>query len=311
MLLNGMLAFPTMRSENRNRVIVRAFDLGAIACLLALSWITYGHFYRYDIEDQLRTWNDGVQTFTYKPHSSDSFDEKLYEEIRSVSDAADYIRSLRNYESEKDLLYATYDTIRARYLHFMYPHHTWVTNPLLRFLEFLAPAKQYNYMATADTKLRHAVAAPCGDVATVFVEVYRELGGQAQSVFFSGPPSHQLAEAIADGQKYLVDVDLEAIAPVSITEFAEDESLRSKYYSHRSEEELEFFATVFSQPLGFSGYSGLPSNSPRAYRLQATLERAKFIIPGGLILLCVAARTWFSRGEGIGILTGLFSSADK
>ena len=37
-----------------------------------------------------------------------------------------------------------------RFLHFLYPKHSWVTNPTLSFIELLFPEKNFDTMALAD-----------------------------------------------------------------------------------------------------------------------------------------------------------------
>ncbi len=281
--------------SNGERMAIRVLDLAATACLLVLGVTIYGHTYRYSIEEQLETWNDGTQTFIYDEHPSDTFDPNLYDRIRSVADATAYIRSRGDFSTEEELLQATYDLVRSRYIHYMYPHHTWLTNPALAFLEFVAPGKRYDTMIPADVVLRHAAAAPCGAVATTFVEVHRALGGKAQFVSFYGGSGHQVAEVIADGKKFFVDVDLEAIAPFGAIEFAANEDLISRHYSHRSPAEIEQYSAIFSQQIFLGGYEGIPSDSPLAYRGQVLLERGKLILPAAVAALCIVARARIAR----------------
>ena len=251
--------------------------------LLILAFV--GHSYRYHIDIQTQTWNDGVNTYTFYRAPSDTFDLELYNKIRSVNDAVDHIKAGSLSGTEEELLIAAYDLVRKRYMHFMYPHHTWLTNPYLKFAETLMPEKPYDSMAPADVKLRHSAVAPCGGTATTFIEIYRKLGGLAQFVSFDG---HDVVEAIADGKKYSLDADLETLAPYSIEDFTADPALMSHYYSHRSEEEIEHYLAVFQSEPIYMGYGGIPSSSPRVYLLQQAVEYGKFFVPLLIIIIVIA-----------------------
>lgn len=268
-----------MEEGRTNRLRLRAIHLLLFLSLAALAHSTYGHFYRYPVKEQLKTWHDGVPSYDYVVHPTDSFDPVLYEDLRSVDDSAQYILSLGEYANEEELLRATYDVMRARFLHYMYPSHTWLTNPVLAMLGHAFPDRLYNTMALADANLRHSVGVPFGGAATTFIKVYRAVGGQAQFVAYDGPPGHQLAEAIADGKKYLVDADLEVLAPMSVRRFAANPSHIPQYYAHRSFEERDVYREIYAQRPWYGGFDGPPTSSRGGYAMQAALEKAKFAVP--------------------------------
>lgn len=262
-------------------LLLRALHGLMVASLGLLLVTVYGHSYRYPIHEQLKTWHNGVRWWDGDPthNPNDSFDYLLYEQVRSVQEARKYIEEQKTDASEEELLYATFDFVRTRFLHFMYPRHTWRTNPLLAFLEFVRPTKDYNAMLSADVTLRHSAVENCGGAATTFVEVYRALGGEATVVGFRGPPSHLAAEARVGGKRYFVDADLEVIVPLSTKEFVADRALIDEYYGHLQGGDFELYQEVFSNPPIFVGYDGPPTLSPRMYRAQVWLEVAKFGIP--------------------------------
>lgn len=183
--------------------------LGALSFLvgaLLFAWTAIGHTYRPSIEAQTAIWHDGQKEYHFERSNQDTFEPELYEQTHSVDEAVRYIRWHDQPETEEQELKAAYDFTRKRFMHFMYPHHTWATNPWLALAETLVPEKPYNQMALADDKLRHSAVASCGHAANVFVEVYRAMGGNAQKVSFQG---HDIAEARIDNQRYFVDANLE------------------------------------------------------------------------------------------------------
>ena len=248
-------------------------------------WTLYGHFHRDSIEDQLARYH-------VKPHPADQFDAQLFEEIRSVDDAVAYIEARGPYAREADLLRATYDLVRTRFLHVVSPRHDIVTNPYLSGLQRIFPERSFDTMAPADVKLRHAIGVSCGGAATTFVEIYRALGGRAQFVTYRGPPGHQVAEAIADGRAWFVDADLEVLAPFGALSFAFADERIAHYYGHRSQEDIELYGRVFRQKPIVFGFDGPASGSPRGDALQRGLEVAKFAFPivAGLGLAIVRRR---------------------
>lgn len=268
----------------------RGLDVAIVALAAVLVFVWAGHRHRYDVDVQLAPRFDGVKTYRYREHPADAFDPSLYDEIRSVADAAERIRAAGPYANETELLEATYNLVRSRFVHHMYPRHTFLTNPALRLLEVAFPDRSYDSMALADMKLRHAVGVPCGGAATTFVEVFRAVGGRAQFVTYPNKPGHQIAEAQADGRTFTVDADLETLAPYSVLEFAADPGLIERYYPHRAEWERKVFREVFAQKPHLSGYDGPPTGSPRGYAFQAAVEILKFAVPSLGILVCIALR---------------------
>ena len=284
-----------MQSANTSRLRVGfAVALGVVsAAILALTAFT--HHYRYPIDEQREPWHDGLKRWDngeYDPHSADTFDPALYENIRSVADAAAYLRPEQSAGDEEALLYAAYDLVRMRFMHFMYPHHTWRTNPILALLEFLFPQKSYNRMALADMKLRHSSGVECGGAATTFVEVYRAVGGEASFVSFVGPTaSHQVAEARIGEKRYFVDADLEVIAPFSTEDFIANADLVRSHYAARSEEDIDLYLSIYSVPPILAGYDGPPTDAVFGYRVQRALEVVKFAVPiAGLALAALLMR---------------------
>lgn len=136
------------------------------SCLLL--WIVAGHFYRPPIEKQTTTSNDGVSEYRFECSVADTFDPELYENTGSVEEAVQYIEEHYQPKTEKQYLLAVYDFTRKRYMHFMYPHHSWLTNPYPAVAEVILPKKPYNGMYLADDVLRHSAVAPCGGAANTF-----------------------------------------------------------------------------------------------------------------------------------------------
>jgi len=276
------------RSVPASLTRTRLLDLSIGGCVLLLSWTIYGHFHRDSLESQ-------IETYRVVQHPADRFDSALFDEIRSVDDAVAYIRARGPYRNETALLQATYELVRTRFLHLVYPKHDFVTNPYLSLLHRLFPERTYDTMAPADVKLRHSAGVSCGGAATTFVEIYRALGGRAQFITYMGPPGHQVAEAIADDRAWFIDADLEVIAPFAAIEFAFRSDRIARYYSHRSAEEIEVYEKVFRQrPIPF-GFDGPPSGSPRGYAFQQALESAKFALPVVLGVGFFGLRRWGGR----------------
>jgi hypothetical protein len=177
-----------------------------LAALLLIVWTAVGHHHRYSIEEQTATWHDGGEEYRFESSNQDTFDRDLYENTRPVVEAVHYIREQYRPGNEEEKLKAVYDFTRQRFMHFMYPHHTWRTNPYLALADTIAPTRSWNQKTRADDKLRHSAVASCGHAANVFIECYRAMGGEAQKVSFSG---HNIAEARIGGQRYFVDANLE------------------------------------------------------------------------------------------------------
>jgi hypothetical protein len=159
-----------------------------------------------------------------------------------------------------------------------------MTNFYLASVETVIPQKAYDYMLLADDVLRHSAVAPCGTAANVFIEISRRMGGQAQFVSFDG---HQITEAIADGRKWTVDANLEALIGVSVETLVADVMRIRDAYAHRSAEEIAHYLAVFSNPYIEFGYNELPTSSPGVYLVQSAISIGKFLFPIILILFGV------------------------
>lgn len=241
----------------------------------------WGHWQRLPLAVQERPWHDGVQVFLPAPVSVDAFDPVLYERVRSVASAVDYIRETYPTSTESERLHAAYEFVRRRFRHFMYPHHTFLSNPYLWSAERLFPSKMFDSLETADAKLRHSAFAPCGGNATTFIEIYRRLGGRAQFVSFAG---HDVAEAMADGRTYFVDPHREVLVALSAEKFAADSELLQRSVAHLPPSEQVIYERILRSPPTRMGFDAPPSGSPRLYRLQVAVEYAKWIPP---VLLCL------------------------
>jgi len=252
--------------------------------VLLLAWTAIGHNYRPSIEVQTATWHDGLQEYYFERSTQDSFDPKLYEKTRSVNEAVRYILEHYQPKSEEERLRAAYNFTRKRFMHFMYPHHTWRTNPYLALAEFLFPTKPFNGMYLADDNLRHSAVTWCGGAATIFIEIYRAMGGEAQTVSFLG---HDIAEARIGNQYYFVDADLERFAQGRVKQVAESESRLRSLYAGYSEERINHYVGVFATNAIYGGYYGPSTNSPRIQKIQAAIAYGKWIAPAGLMLLGV------------------------
>ena len=251
---------------------------------LFLAWTAIGHHYRYPIEEQTATWHDGQEEYRFERSGQDTFAPEVYEQTRSVEEAVYYIREHYRPETEEEKLKAAYDFTRERFLHFMYPHHTWLTNPWLAFAETLFPEKPYNQMALADDKLRHSAVASCGHAANVFVEVYRAIGGKAQKVSFSG---HDIAEARIGEKQYFVDANLERFVQGEVEAMAETEYRLRALYASYPEERIDHYVKVFGTEATYWGYDGPSFNSRRTQQMQTAIAWGKWIAPVPLMLLGV------------------------
>ena len=260
-----------------------------VASLGLQAWIVYGHYYRTPFKDQFTLFFDGVnwnQVDEGYPDSrdpaQDRFSMELYEKVRSVDDALEYIARTAAPASEEEKLRAVFDLVSERFIHHMYPHHTWSTNPIYAALEFIDEKRSMNEMATADELLRHSAAGACGDTSVTFIEIYRAMGGEAQYVQLDG---HHIVEAVAEGRKWLVDADKDVLAPYSIESIAGDPGLVDVVYARRTERDRNKLRKMFSREILYSGYDGVPYYGAKMYYLHKTVEIAKwFVAPLGLAL---------------------------
>jgi hypothetical protein len=255
--------------------------------VLLLAWTAIGHYHRPSIEAQTATWFDGRKEYRFERSEQDTFDPEFYRNTRSIEEAVQFIQARYQPETEDEKLRAVYDFTRKRFMHFMYPHHTWRTNPYLALAEVIAPTRSWNQMALADDKLRHSAVASCGHAANVFVEIYRAVGGKAQKVSFSG---HDIAEARIGERRYFVDANLERFMQGRVSDVVQSESRLRALYSGYAEERISHFVDVFQTDAKFWGYDGPSFNSPRIQWVQSLVAWVKWLIP--VLLL----------GAGIGLL---------
>ena len=266
------------------------------------AWIAFGHFYRKPFQDQFVRWFDGVnwnQVNENYPASRnperDRFSRDLYENIRSVQDAVDYINRVLEPESENEKLEAAFNLVSERFIHYMYPHHTWVTNPIYAALELLDKNNSFNGMATADELLRHSAAGACGDTSVTFIEIYRALGGEAQYVQLDG---HHFAEAKAGGQKWLVDADKDAFASYSIDDIADNPGIVDAVYVKRPPRDRKKLKKMFSGKIVYTGYDGVPYYGAKMYYLHKVVEVGKwFIAPIGIMTALLGLLLYRRRCE--------------
>lgn len=249
-------------------------------------WIAYGHFHRVPFEQQFVKWFDGVNWNKVNPRNEerDGFSYELYDNIRSVQDAVDYINNVVQPASEEETLAATHRLVSDRFVHYMYPHHTWVTNPIYALLELVDPRRSFNEMATASELLRHSAAGACGDTSTTFLEVYRALGGEAQYVQLDG---HHLVEARVNGRYWLVDADKEALGPYGIEQIKNDPDLVDEIYTKRPKKDRRNLKSMFSREVVYSGYTGVPYYGAKMYYLHKSIEVLKWVVAPAAIFLAL------------------------
>ncbi len=240
----------------------RSAWLTLFSSILLFFWVFYGHFHRASFENQFNDFHDGVALFAVPegyPSSRDpeldKFSLELYESVRSVSDAVSYIKL--NYElgTEKKVITAVFDFTSWRYVHRMYPHHNWLSNPFFAGLELYDPLNSFNEMSTADELLRHSAVAACGDASVTALEIYRALGLRGQYVSLDG---HHIAEFLVDGKTWLVDADMEVMAPHSVKEIGEKSSLIDDIYSKYPAGRRANLKKIFSTKPQYNGFDGAP-----------------------------------------------------
>lgn len=265
------------------RILVKATLLFVITLSAFLQiWILFGHYYRYPFKEQFKTWYDGVNeekvSSNYpfdRDKNLDTFDPEYYEKVRSVKDAVDFIRTKYKPGNELETAKAVYDFVAKRFIHYFYPHHTLITNPYFYYLEKRVPENSLDEMATADELLRHSAAGACGDASVTFIEIYRAFGYKAQYVSLNG---HHVAEALIGGRKYLVDSDMEVMAPYSISEINKNNGLIDEIYSKKSESSRESLKRIFGKPYHESGFDGVPHPDRAMYLLHERIEKQKWFV---------------------------------
>lgn len=260
------------------------------ASIALLIWISVGHHYRTPFNKQFDTFHDGVNLFEApsgfpdsRDKSLDKFDYELYEKVRSVSDAVKHIKQEYTLNTDVDAMHAVFDFTSKRYLHRMYPIHSLKTNPFFVLLELYDPLNSFNEMSTANELLRHSAIGGCGDTTVTAIEIYRALGHQAQYVSLDG---HHVAEFIAGDKKWLVDADMEVIAPYSIQHIRENLELVPDIYAKFSPRRQSTMQKIFAKKgVHANGYSGAPRYGDYMWNLHKLIEKAKWIIPlSGIIL---------------------------
>lgn len=252
-----------------------------LLCALGLGFITYTHYYRPPFDDQFPFYNlpgtepDEIMYFVESLPPHDSFCTELYYSIRSVEDAVAYIRTNHPNAEEAELARAAFDLTRRRFLHYMYPRHSLLTNPFLTILGAIAPTRTFDAMYLGDDLLRHSAGASCGQAAGVFIEIWRGLGGKARAYHLEG---HDIAEAMVEGKLWTVDPDLETMAPYGIDELRADLELVAQAYGHLHQpDKVSSVQAIFSNPAVWHYlYEDPPSTSPRIYLAQKWLNRLKF-----------------------------------
>lgn len=263
----------------------------ALAISIALLiWIIIGHFYRPSFEDQFATFHDGVNLFQVpedypetRDENLDQFDRDLYENVRSVSDAVKHIKNEYSISNDEDALHAVFDFTSKRFIHRMYPIHSLKTNPFYVLLEMYDPLNSFNEMSTANELLRHSAIGGCGDTTVTSIEIFRALGYQAQYVSLDG---HHVGEFIAGGKKWLVDADMEVIAPYSIKHIKENLELVDQIYSKYPLARQNTMKRIFAKKtLNENGFNGAPRYGDYMWNLHMLIEKAKWIIPLSGILI--------------------------
>ena len=106
------------------------------------------------------------------------------------------------------------------------------------------------------------------------------MGGEAQFVSFKG---HDVAEAVAGGERYLVDANLEVLMKGNVEKVVQDKSKLREAYSMRTEGEIEHLPAVYSTDAGLGGYDNYPTGSPQVYAAQKMVAVGKWVFP--IILL--------------------------
>ena len=253
-------------SKQNNLILKVTSYLSSFALAISIAlliWIIIGHFYRPSFEDQFETFHDGVNLFQVpegypetRDKNFDQFDLELYENVRSVSDAIKNIKSEYNISNDEEALHAVFDFTSKRFIHRMYPIHSLKTNPFYVLLEMYDPLNSFNEMSTANELLRHSAVGGCGDTTVTSIEIFRALGYEAQYVSLDG---HHVGEFIAGGKKWLVDADMEVIAPYSIKHIKENLELVDQIYSKYPLARQNTMKRIFAKKtLNENGFNGAP-----------------------------------------------------
>jgi len=269
-------------------ILVSIINLGSIivlflSCIL-LAWIYLGHHYRPTFAEQFKTFHDGVNLFEApegfpenRDENLDKFDHKLYESVRSIDEAIVYLKENYPLNNEKDALFAVFDFTSKRFIHHMYPIHTWKTNPFYVLFEMYDPLNSFNEMSTANELLRHSAIAGCGDTSVTAITLFRKLGYQAQYVSLNG---HHVAEFKVGETKWLVDADMEVISPHSIDHIRNNLDLIHEIYAKYPESRQNTMKKIFARKgMRKNGYEGAPRYGDYMWNLHKQVEILKWIIP--------------------------------
>jgi hypothetical protein len=249
---------------------------------MGTGFIVYGHYYRYPLDSQFQAYagagnvDDVPKGYPFLRSPADTFSFELYQKIRSLKDAVEAIKKSNPGADEEQLAKAVFELVRKRFVHFMYPRHTYLTNPFLALFRSLVPHWTFDAMYLGDDLLRHTAGASCGQAAGVFIEIWRKLGGQARACNLLG---HDIAEAKINGRLWVVDPDLEAMGPYSVEEIRSNPDLVSKIYTHLQDStDLKGLKEAFAHPgVRFFGFDGPPTTSPRIYKGQKLVNVLKFV----------------------------------
>jgi len=267
---------------------------GLFFSIFLMIWVGVSHNYRPSFEEQFETFHDGVRLFEVpegypasRDNNLDQFDYEKYQQVKSVDDAIDYLQ--KNYTIDSDLtaLHAVYDFTRKRFIHRMYPRHTWKTNPFFALFEFVLPSRSMNEMSTAEELLRHSAVGGCGDTTATSITLFRKLGYEAQYVALDG---HHVGEFVAGGKKWLVDADMEVISPHSIEYIKDNLDLVPEIYAKYPKSRQNTMKRIFaSKTFSANGFDGAPKYNNNLWTLHKVIEFVKWIIPiVGFVVSC-----WF------------------
>ena len=274
-------------SKENNVILKFTSHLSILALTLSallLLWISIGHVYRPSFEDQFATFHDGVNLFQVpegypetRNKSLDQFDHKLYENVRSVYDAVKHIKTEYRITNDEEAMHAVFDFTSKRFIHRMYPIHSLKTNPFYVLLEMYDPLNSFNEMSTANELLRHSAVGGCGDTTVTSIEIFRALGYEAQYVSLDG---HHVGEFIAGGKRWLVDADMEVIAPYSIQYIKDNLELVHEIYSKYPLSRQNTMKRIFAKDiLNENGFTGAPRYGDYMWNLHKLIEKVKWIIP--------------------------------
>ena len=258
--------------------------LGLFFSIFLFVWVSISHTYRPSFEDQFETFHDGVNLFEVpagypesRDKNLDQFDYELYQKVRSVDDAIDYLKKNYTIDSDITAMHAIFDFTSKRFVHRMYPRHTWKTNPFFAAIEVFFPSRSINEMATAEELLRHSAVGGCGDTTATSITLFRAFGYQAQYVSLDG---HHIGEFIAGGKKWIVDADMEVISPHSIEYIKNNLDLIHEIYAKYPQSRQNTMKRIFGRKtFSSNGFDGAPKYSNKMWNFHKFIEFMKWVIP--------------------------------